>query len=338
MIYLLVYTHERFLNSGFKHDPLHAYRVGVVSMLYSLFIPSMYGRNRTRDQHTNRTSQLSISGSDGAIYLYYNIIIHLFIIVLTCQNQARYCFNTNSPHRITIRGKMSLDNLSKLPLYLDSFEQTDRTIFIDEQWLSYCPRDHGDCLNTNTSLLTILELNNQGCLHRRQGKFQTSDALFYSAFTMCNSLVSQYCHWRVLLLAIIHCNLGRALFIDGDYDRARRHLSKAEIVLSNILFAENHCCSNLKGLRQYTTAYFLRSAIRHSLAHICLDLAEFEIGEQMISLALEDAYRFASALVTPEEKADGLHDFIYSKFALATMRSVEESLSLHVIGYTEDGV
>jgi len=232
---------------------------------------------------------------------------------------------------------MPPNNLSTLSLFLSPFEHISQTILIDEPWLSYFTGGNNDCLNNTTNLLTVLELNNLGCLHRRQGKFETSDTLFRSALTTCNSLAHKYCHWRILLLAIIHCNLGRALFIDGDYDSARRDLSKAETVLNNNLFLGNHCCSSLEGCRWSTTAYFLRSVIRHTLAHICLDLAEFENGEQMLYLALEDVYRFAGALVTPEEKEDGLHDFIYSKFALAVGSSVEESLSLHVIAHTAVG-
>ena len=232
---------------------------------------------------------------------------------------------------------MSPDNLSSLSMYLGPFEHTSQTIWIDEQWLSF-PGENNDCLNTTKNLLSVLELNNQGCLHRRQGEFEKSDNFFHSALTKCNSLVHKSCHWRILLLVIIHCNLGRAFFIDGDYDRARRDLSKAETVLNNILVSENHCWSILEGCKWFTTAYFLRSIIRHTLAHICLDLAEFEIGEQMLSLTLDDIYRFASALVAPEEKADGLHDFIYSTFALAVASSVEESLSLHVIEHPAEGV
>ena len=223
-------------------------------------------------------------------------------------------------------------NLPTLSLYLNPFEQTSRPILIDQGWFLYYPVDYDRCFNTTTNLRAVLELNNLGCLERRQGKFEKSEDIFRSALSLCESLDHKHCYWRILLLAFIHCNIGRVFFIDGDYEKALRHLSKAESILSNSLFVGSHC-----SFRRPTMAFFLRSVIRHTLVHIFLDLTEFGIAKQMLSLSLKDIYQFSCDLLTSEEKLFGLHGVIYRRFALAALRSVEESLSFHVMEDTAGG-
>jgi len=190
-------------------------------------------------------------------------------------------------------------------------------------------------------MLHAMALNNLGYISQRKGEFDDAVIAFSDALSMLDeptgeagngqpsSSTSTESHEEDLALALIYCNAGRIGFIEGNYEQAELLLSRGEDLLVRSTQRNDPNYTNELG-HQSAESCFLRSLIRHSLTHVFLDLGEFQKGESMFVLTLDDVSHAINAYTQGRHNVR-IHNEFLNQCISSITTSVQVALSLHAV-------